>query len=403
MAVAKRNLIRAINRFKIINTIRIHELISRVDIAKSTGLSQAAITGITADLIKEGLLFEKEAGESIGGRRPILLALNPDGAFTIGVYLSIQHINVAIVNLEATILATHTFPLKEKNCSPEKIADEIFHAVQECIWKANFSRKQISGIGIAIPGLVDSSTGLIRFLPNYQWNKVNLRDIVHKKIGIPTYIENSANTLTLAEQWFGGGKGINNFIVITLEQGVGMGVVINGQLYHGQKGIAGEFGHTTVNPNGPLCRCGKKGCLEAIVGNHAILREAVTAAEKGKWKPENHDKITIDEIIQKARKGETCLKKIYAKAGQVLGIGLANLIELFNPAKIIISGKGVEAGDLLFNPMYKTVPRYISGKFNGDTEIVVRGWDQTDYARGAGALVLQEIYESPANRIIPAK
>ena len=401
MAVANKKLMRAINRFKILHTIRAHKLISRVDITKATGLSQATVTGITASLIDERLLLEKRPGESEGGRPPILIALNPDGAYAVGVYLSISQINVVIIDLEATILASYEMPLTKLSYAPEAIADKIVQAVQECMWQANFSRNQISGIGIALPGLVDSHTGLIRFLPNYQWEKVNLRNMVQKKVDHPTYIENSANSLTLAEQWFGEGRGIDNFIVVTLEYGVGMGMIINGQLYRGHQGTAGEFGHTTVDPDGPLCRCGKKGCIEAFVGNNAILREAEAAAQKDEWKPNNPADVTIEEVILAAQEGAPCLRNIFAHAGRVLAIGLSNLIRIFNPAKIIISGRGVQAGDLLFDSMYKTIPQYISSRTNGDNEIVIKSWNQNAYARGSGTVVLQEIFKSPANRVVP--
>jgi glucokinase-like ROK family protein len=401
MAAANKKLMRAINRFKILHTIRAHKLISRVDITKATGLSRATVTGITASLIDEGLLLEKRPGESEGGRPPILIALNPGGAYAVGVYLSISQINVVIIDLEATILASYAMPLKKQNCAPEAIADKIVQAVQKCMWQANFSRNQISGIGIGLPGLVDSHTGLIRFLPNYQWEKVNLRDIVQKKIDHPTYIENSANSLALAEQWFGEGRGIDNFIVVTLEYGVGMGIIINGQLYRGHQGTAGEFGHTTVDPDGPLCRCGKKGCIEAFVGNNAILREAEAAAQKDEWEPNNPADITIEEVILAAREGAPCLRNIFAQAGRVLAIGLSNLIRIFNPARIIIAGKGVNAGNLLFDTMYKTIPQYISSRTNGDTEIVIKSWNQHAYARGSGTVVLQEIFKSPANQVVP--
>ncbi|MCP4755276.1 MAG: ROK family transcriptional regulator [Proteobacteria bacterium] len=401
MPAADRTLMRAINRFKVLHTIREHKLISRVDIARSTGLSQASVTGITAELIETGLLFEKQTGQSIGGRRPILLSLNPDGAYTLGVFLSVRQISVVIVNLQADILESHILPLAERIYTPEIVADLIVQAIHTCMWKTDLSKKQISGVGIAIPGLVDSQTGLIRFLPNYRWKEVNFRDMINEKIEIATHIENSANTLTLAEQWFGDGRGVDNFLTVNLEHGVGMGIVINGQLYRGHKGIAGEFGHITLEADGPLCRCGKRGCLEAFAGNNAILCEAETAAREGKWKPDDPHNISIEEVVRKARSGEECLEKIYAKAGRILGIGLANLIEILNPAKIIISGKGVNAGKLIFDPMYETVKGDVPGDIDHKALIVVKKWNPTDNARGAGALVLQEVYKSPANRILP--
>ena len=135
--------------------------------------------------------------------------------------------------------------------------------------------------------------------------------------------------------------------------------------------------------------------VNAIVGNNAIKRAAEAAAQKDEWKPNNPDGIRIDDVILAAEEGAACLRKVFAQAGRVLGIGL------FNPAKIIISGRGVKAGDLLFDSMYKTIPRYTSSRTNADTEIVIKSWNQKAYAQGSGTVVLQEIYKSPANRVVP--
>lgn len=401
MVAANKDLIRAINRFVILHCIREKERISRVDIARSTGLSRASVTGITGKLLSEGLLLEKESGQSMGGRRPVLLALNPDGAYAVGVYLSFRRISVVLVNLQADIVSKHILPLRSKKYTPAKMADKIVQAVQACIWGADCSKGQIAGIGIALPGLVDSAGGILRYLPNYQWEDINLQELVRARMNHSVYIENSANALAVSEQWFGEGRGVDNFIVVTLENGVGLGIVINGRLYRGQKGIAGEFGHTIVEPDGPLCRCGLKGCLEAIVGSNAIIREALLAAEARKWKPRNPEKVSIEEVIDAARNGHLSLQKIFARAGRVLGIGISNLTRVFNPDKIIISGSGVAAGELIFDAMYHALANYQSPKTNSDSPVVVRSWDRLDYARGAGSFVLQEVYKSPANRVVP--
>jgi predicted NBD/HSP70 family sugar kinase len=401
MAVANRDLIRAINRFNLINTIRTSGPIARVDISRNTGLSQATVTAITADLIAEGLLCETATAKSQGGRRPILLALNPEGAYALGVYLSIHQINIVIIDFEAKILAEHSMALNNRFYSPKRLVGKIGQALQACMWQANFAKEQICGVGIGIPGLVDSQTGLIRFLPNYQWENVNLRDLVERAIDHPTYIENSANTLTIAEQWFGQGRGTDNFILITLEHGVGMGVVINGQLYRGAKGIAGECGHMTIDPRGAACRCGQRGCLEATVGNHAIIRQARMAADGAQWQPQDRDNIHIDEVLQAALDGEPALRRIFARAGHTLGIALTNLMVLLNPSKIFICGKGTAAGAMLFDSMYAAIPQYLSKNLDSRTQVIVKQWSQTDYARGAGAMVLQEIYKHPISRMVP--
>jgi len=400
MPMPVRNLMRAINRSKILETIRTIGMISRIDIARNTGLSQALVTGLTADLIKEGLILEKQSGEYEGGRPPMLLALNPEGAFVVGVNLSVTELSVVIVNFEGVVVASHAQPLAPTRHSVSEIAVSVVRAVQACIWEANFAKEQVSGVGIGLPGLVDPDSGHIRFLPNYGWQNVNLKELVQSKLNHPCYIDNSSNTLALAEQWFGEGKGIDNFLVVTIENGVGLGAVINGSIYRGQEGIAGEFGHITLNPDGPECRCGKKGCVEAYAGKIAIMRDARQAALDGQWDCENPEHFTYEDVVGAAQNGAVVLRQLFDRAGRMLGVGISHLITLFNPTKIIVTGQGVRAGNLIFDGMYSTLDNYLSAKFGRrTTQIIVQQWTKQDWARGAGALVLQELYKSPVGQV----
>jgi transcriptional regulator of PTS gene len=326
----------------------------------------------------------------------MLLALNPEGTFVVGLNLSNSKLSVVIVNFEGTIVASHAHPLAPIHHSVSEIANRVAGAVQACIWEANFAKEQISGVGIGIPGLVDPDSGNIRFLPNYGWENVNIKELVQNKLNHPCYIDNSSNTLALAEQWFGEGKGIDNFLVVTIENGIGLGAVINGRIYRGQEGIAGEFGHMTINPEGPECRCGKKGCVEAYTGNIAIMRDARLAANDGRWHREDPAGFTYEEMVRAAQEGVVALRQLFSRAGHILGIGLSHLITLFNPSKIIITGQGVQAGELIFDPMSLAIEAYHSARFGRQTtEIIVQQWTEQDWARGAGALVLQELYKSP--------
>ena len=400
MPMPVRNLMRAINRSKILETIRTIGMISRIDIARTTGLSQALVTGLTADLIKEGLILEKQSGEYEGGRRPMLLALNPEGAFVVGVNLSITELSVVIVNFEGVVVASYTQSLEPIQHSVSEIAASVVVAVQACIWEANFAKEQVSGVGIGLPGLVDPDSGDIRFLPNYGWQNVNLKELVQSQLNHPCYIDNSSNTLALAEQWFGEGKGVDNFLVVTIENGVGLGAVINGRIYRGQEGIAGEFGHITINPDGPECRCGKKGCVEAYAGKIAIMRDARQAVLDEQWDCENPDHFTYEDVVGAAQNGTAVLRQLFNRAGRMLGVGISHLVTLFNPTKIIITGQGVRAGDLIFDAMDSTLDTYLSDKFGRrTTQIIVQQWTEQDWARGAGALVLQELYKSPVGQV----
>lgn len=398
MATPSRSFQRAYNRANILNRIRTEERISRIDLARATGLSQASVTGMTAELLKEGLIIEKETAPSEGGRRPVLLAIKPDGVHVLGVNISFSQIRVVIINFQAEVKASYTCHLEKQHYEPEEIVKKIVHSIQACMWEANFSKDQISGVGVGIPGLVDYESGTIRFLPNYGWENIPFRNLLQEQINHPVFVDNSSNNLAIAEYWWGNGKGIDNFLVVTLENGVGAGSVINGQLARGHVGIASEFGHVCVDPKGPVCRCGRHGCIEAYAGNNGIIREAKQMVTRGQWNTPGieADKLQFPDILDELKTGNSHLQAIYEKAGRVLGIGITNLITLYNPELVIITGKGVLAGDHLFHSMHQTMAELRSDKFGyNQTEIVLQTWTDGDWAKESGTLVLQEIYKSP--------
>ena len=396
MKTPERSFIRTYNRYNILNAIRTAGMISRIDISRGLGLSKASLTGITAELIAEGLILEKQPGAYQVGRRPILLAINPDGAYAVGVSITVNQIQAVIINFQAEIKTSHAFTLKRSYYSPEELVEKIARTVETCIEKSTGLGGKISGVGISVPGLVDSKSGIIRYLPNYGWTDINLKEMLQNRLGFVTYIDNDANNVTIAEHWFGNGSGSENFIVLILENGVGAGYVLNGQLIRGNLGIAGEFGHLSVNPDGPLCRCGKRGCIEAYSGIYAIMKDASKIEASGKISATSKKSMSFKNVVDEAKKGNSELIKIFDQAGKVLGIGISQLITLVNPEKIIITGTGIEAGELLLTPMFEAIKNYRSDKFGSyETEILISKWTNEDFAKGAGTLVLQEIYKSP--------
>ena len=397
-SLSTRHFQRALHRSKILDLIRTTGLISRTDLARETGLSQASVTGITADLITEGLIEEKKTGAYEGGRRPILLAIRADGVHVIGVNMSIDQIRVVIVNFNAEVKSSHLVKLSEDCYFPEDIAEIIAQSVRAFMWEENFSKNQIAGVGVGIPGPVDAAEGVIRFLPNYGWEEVPFREMLEERLNHPVFIDNSSNNLAIAEYWYGNAKGVENFLVVTIENGVGVGVVINGQLIRGNHGIAGEFGHTCADPDGPPCRCGRRGCIEAFAGNISIVREARQLVADGLWysasKPAGL--ITFTDVLAELETDNPALEKIYRRAGQALGTGIFNLVMLLDPERVIITGKGVQAGEALLQPMFETIERLKKGRFGfSRTEMMVHTWTDEDWARESGTLVLREIYKSP--------
>ncbi len=388
-----RDLIRAINRSHVLNAIKTHGPIGRADIARRTGLSPATVTSISAKLISQRLVLEKSAGDSSGGRPPILLVINPKGGYVVGIKLTETHAVCALTDLEAQIIAKSSMPLSGHD--PLRVVDDLAKMVLSFIREQRITKKQLLGVGLGLAGIVDAEAGVLRQSPIYGWDDVPLRDMLQNKLHIPVYIENDVNTLTLTERWFGHGQGVDNFLTVTVGRGVGLGIVANGQFYRGQTGGAGEFGHVTMNPDGPLCDCGKHGCLEAYVGDPGLIRSAREAAARGELaKPVQN----LDELLSLAEAGNAVAIRIFNQAGQILGVGIANLVNLFNPKKIIISGEGTREGDFLFVPMKESIQQNTMPGLYDPNAIEIAPWGDDAWARGAAGLVLREVFESPIHQ-----
>jgi predicted NBD/HSP70 family sugar kinase len=391
--LGNRDLIRAINRSAVLNMIKARGPISRREVAQRTGLSAATVTGITADLIAEGLIFEKAQGDSRKGRPPILLALNPRGGYVIGLKLTEGLVIGALTDLEATVLAKRQVELAGHRV--EDAVEAMAEAVRGLVADGRIRRGQLLGVGVGLAGTVDAERGLLRQSPHFGWRDVPLGDMLQRRVRVPVWIDNDVNTLTLTEKWFGEGQGVDDFLTVTVGRGVGMGIVVNGQVYRGMVGGAGEFGHTVVDPEGPPCDCGKRGCLETFVADPALLRLGAEAAARGEIPPPIE---RADDLIAQAKAGNPAARAIFAHAGEILGRGIANLVNLFNPQRIIISGEGVRAGDWLFGPMRSTIAREVMPGLADMTEIRIDTWGDDAWARGAASLVLRELFESPVHR-----
>lgn len=388
--LGNRDLIREINRSSVLNTIKMHGPIGRAEIARRTGLSPATITAITAELIHKNLIHEKSAGDSSGGRPPILLALNPRGGYVIGIKLTEDTAIAALTDLEATVIAKSSTILTGHN--PDQVVLDVDRIVGSLVGASGVQKKQLLGIGVGLAGIVDSVRGILRQSPISGWQDVPLRELLRRKLRVLVSIENDVNTLTLAEKYFGSGQGVDHFLTVTVGRGVGLGIVMNGRLYHGAGGGAGEFGHTVIDPLGPTCACGKRGCLETYVADPGLVRMANEAAGRGELP---HPIGGVLELLALAKNGNPAAIAIFERAGKILGQGIANLITLFNPQKIILSGEGARAGDLLFAPMFDAVQELALPGLLQETKVQIDPWGDDAWARGAASLVLRELFEPP--------
>ncbi|PKO16347.1 MAG: ROK family protein [Chloroflexi bacterium HGW-Chloroflexi-10] len=383
-----RDLIRSINRSNLLNIIKTQGEISRVALAHTTGLSPATVTTITGQLIQEGLVFEKATGDSTGGRPPIMLALNSRGGFVVGIKLMEDRLVGALTDLNATILSKDSIDLADTQVETTLVT--LVTLVNRLIHKSGIRKKQLMGVGIGLAGVVDFKQGIVKQNPIFGWKNIMLRDLLEARMKVPVYIDNDVNTLTLSERWLEPGEPEDNFIVVTLGRGIGMGIVINGQIYRGNGGGAGEFGHTMVDPDGPLCDCGRYGCLETFVSDRALVTEAQRLV--------NTDIADLDDLIHRVAAGDSAALQVLTRAGKLLGRQLANVVNLFDPKLIIISGEGIRMGEAFFSAVRSAFQDSVMPGLTEDTEIRVNSWGDDIWALGAASLVIAEIFISPIHK-----
>ena len=396
--------IRTLNQYHILNTIRIVGSISRTEIADIIGHSKATVTNITGRMIANGLIYEKAVeGTSARGRNRVMLAINPEAAYVVGVKVSAFRIGCVVTDILANIKSSVVMPVRTSERPAEFVADLLEEAVRHCVTEAGLSLHHISGIGIGIPGLVNCREGVSYWSPLYQHGATPLKTLIQERFNIDTYADNDSNTVTLSQLWSGQGKGINNFIVVTIEDGLGMGVVIDGELYRGSNGFAGEIGHFVAVPDGYLCRCGKKGCYEAYISNFGILNAAKKRAMEGAWECESVDRLTYEDVLKQAREGNKTLQELFGLAGRYLGHALSGLMQIFNPSRIIITGNGIRSEEMLFSAMHDVISTNTAPEIRSRTEIIIHQWQDIDWSLGAACLVLQELYKSPLDRCVAAE
>lgn len=388
--LGNRDLIRAINRSIILNTIKTMGPVARAEVARLTGLSPATVTSITADLIAEGLAFEKKTGDSRGGRRPILLAINPSGRYVAGIKLMEDVAVGALTDLEATIIARQVVALSSPDHDPQVLLPALAEMVDNLLAEANVERSKLLGVGLGLAGIVDSDRGLLRQSPFLGWRDLPVRDMLRELVNSPVIVDNDVNTLTMTEKWFGIGQDVDNFLTITVGRGIGLGIVVSRQVYRGAHGGAGEFGHTVVDPHGELCDCGKRGCLETIVGDHGLLRAANAVLPQ--------PVTSTDELLELAEAGNEQAQAVFARAGEILGRAVANLINILDPQRIIIGGEGARYGKWLFDAMRGAIDQHALPVLRPAIEIRIEVLGDDAWARGAASLVMHELFESPVRQ-----
>jgi predicted NBD/HSP70 family sugar kinase len=376
---ARLNTIRDINRQIVLNYVRERGPISRAEIARETELQRSTVSAIVDALLEDGLVEEIGTGESTGGRPPSLLRLREGGAVAIGVDITTQTTTVATCNLAGRILDRVDFPT-----DPDASAtlDRVTRIVKRMI---EASHESVHGVGVVLPGQVDFATGLATYIAYFDWRDVDVAGRISAATGLPVVVDNDANAAALAELWLGRPEvsHVRDFIMVLVHDGVGTGIVFDGQIYRGRNNIAGEFGHMIVGADAPVrCSCGKFHCWEAF----ACLRSVMARYER--LAPERAKEVTeFSQIATRAFEGDAAAVEAIQETGRYLGIGLANLSVGLSPEAIVVSGPFVAAWPLVADIIDDAMNVGLSRGF-GRSPIITSTLVESDTLLGALSLVL---------------
>lgn len=396
-----RNAIKRVNRNLVLNLVKSAGPLSRRDIVRRSGLSAATVTNLTAELIADDLVHEMGPGETTRGRPPVLLRLNNRAGFVVGVKVMEDSLTAVVTDLDAQVLASRSNPLPtaERNTGngikPNEVVAAVSDIVELVLGEARVDRSTVLGVGLGLAGVMDSQTGRVVFSPFFSWRGVDLAGPLKRRLGMNVILENDVNALTIAEQWFGHGHDHDHFCVVTVGLGVGLGLVVNGQFYRGARGGAGELGHTTLVEDGPICYCGKSGCLEVLASDRALIRKAgPTLADR----ESGEGTLTLADVVTAADRGLESARELLAESGHWLGVGIANVVNLLNPGLVIIGGEGVRAGEWRFGPMRQAFEAHVFDGLGDQTEFVIEPAGDDTWARGAACVVLGEMFKSPLHK-----
>jgi len=391
-------------RQQVFERVRAAGQIARVQVAKDLGVSPASVTTIMSELIEAGLIEETAApreGDNVRGRPAVALGVRPGAHRVAGMKLSDREHTAVIVDFAGNLIADDVIPRRPGAMSVAEMLDTIEALLDRICAKAGITRHNLSAVGIGVPGFVDCEAGMVEWSSTLNERRVPLAAAVQARLQLPVSIDNDANLVALAELWFGAGRRLSDFAVVTIEHGVGMGLVLNHRIYRGARGLGMELGHTKVQLDGALCRCGQRGCLEAYVADYALAREATTALN---WAHKDGQSIAVllESLYDHAKAGNGAARSIFRRAGRYLAVGLSNVINLFDPALIILSGERMRYDYLYATETLAEMENLTIATGRPRPPIEIHAWGDLLWAHGAAALALSAVSEgllSPAREL----
>lgn len=357
---------------------------ARIDLGQITRLSPATVTAITSDLLDQGLILSLESEEpktpQARGRPRTLLKLNPDAAFIIGARLSVNNIDLSLVDFAGEVVRENRTKFDSAAADASSFPEILITAISNFLKEAGVQRGRVQEIGIAAQGVVETETGQVAWSPAFAGRKIPIVSPLQDAFGAQCYISNDTNMITEALHWSDPNRYSGTFAVIMLDYGVGMGLYLNNQLFSGASGTAAEFGHANHIPGGALCRCGKRGCLEAYLSDYALVRAATHL-------PEDTDPMTIRagvrglaQLLEKAASGDENALKAFHEAGRVLGYGVARVIAMIDPKRLVLTGAAMRAFSFMEKGMQDGLEEALVADLRNNFSLDVMPWNE-DFIR----------------------
>ncbi|WP_114351903.1 ROK family transcriptional regulator [Saliterribacillus persicus] len=356
------------NKTLVLDQIREHAPISRASIAQQTGLNKGTVSSLVSELMNEKLISESGTGQSSGGRRPVMLLFNQQAGFTISIDLGVKNILGVLCDLKGNILEGKKIILEDNQV--EIVLERLYGLINELIAAAPDAPYGIVGIGIGVPGVI-SNEGEVLLAPNLDWKNVQLKEILADKYQLPIVVENEANAGAIGEKTYGAGQKSNDLVYVSVGTGIGVGLILDGELYKGIRGFSGELGHMTIERDGLKCRCGNTGCWELYASENALLSKAKTDQFK-----------SIHTIVKAAEKNDKEAISLLNDMGKYLGIGITNILHIFNPEQVILGNAMIEAEKFVLPAILEYIDAHTIG-FNRD-DVKISGAMLKEYSTVLG-------------------
>jgi predicted NBD/HSP70 family sugar kinase len=394
---ARQDALRQHNLALVLQHIAAAEPVSRARIAAATSLTKTTVSSLVDDLVSARLVTElgPEARGEIG-RPGSALALNRTGYVGIGLEINVDYIAVCVANLVGEVRYLRTRPRDNRGQSPAKVLGRAVRMTRTAIEAAEAARLTVAGLAVAVPGPVETERGLLRLAPNLGWVDVPVAEILADRFhahDLAVVVDNEANLAALGELWFGGHQDLDDFIHVSGEIGVGGGIVIGGELFRGVRGFAGEIGHVVVQPDGPRCRCGARGCLEQVAGQEAILRAAGLTGAVGTSLGRQGG--SADALLQRARDGEPDTLRAIESAGRALGIGLSATVNIVDPSTVVLGGLYAALEPWLSKPLLEELRERAIALGWSPVRLLASRLGPDAAVRGAAGAVVKRVLSEP--------